>query len=634
MKMSSKNSRPLRRSPYSRRRIRRRRFGFLILVLFLASVAGVAAWGTVSATEDADTERRAATEEADTERRAAAETRRDEEESERPVRREAVPDSPAAAAYRSLVGGLPDASAGDLAFVQRSVSEPSKSAVWFAAPDKGGRERHFVFFTEKVATDEGGWRVYRSVVVGDQGFPRDIEAMLPSVPEDLREPVLRTGQNNSDTSPIESTGTDEPEVAATQAMNAATEGADDWRPVGVEEANGGVRGPDGFYRVGMSRSVAGGETQETQVYLRESGGSLAVSAIGEGLTGAELPGFPKGLVGGRSLPDVEKASFGPTTAVYDGGARDGLTGRGVEDAVEAVEGYPGVAGFYVMDPSDGSGYGVRPDDEFFSASTIKIAVMAAVYKKIESGELAYSDRLVTSDEDWAAGAGWLRWETPGAETTVEDALWLMITESDNVATNVLTRSVGGADYVNSVTRELGARDTELFWKLSSERAAVPALDNHTTPRDMATVLGSIYEGDGFDDFSHDEMVNLMRQNSLEYWLEGGVPAGVTSANKGGWLDGIYNDVGIVEYEGEPYVVAIYTMNGPGMSTGSPVLADISGDIWLAQTGKTKEEFEAEPARDEAENGSNGEDDDEGARTGRGGASGSGDDAPRRERNAD
>lgn len=265
--------------------------------------------------------------------------------------------------------------------------------------------------------------------------------------------------------------------------------------------------------------------------------------------------------------------------------------RGIEAAVSDVEDYPGVAGFYAMNPEDGSGYGVRPDEEFFSASTIKVAVMAAVYRKIDEGEISYEDTLTTTGEDWAAGAGWLRWNTPGANTTVEDALWLMMTESDNVATNVLLRTAGGPEYVNTVIADLGATDTELFWKLSSERAATPSLDNHTTPRDMATMLSGIYAGEGFEDFSRDEMVDLMTQNNLEYWLEGGIPNGTLVANKGGWQDGIYNDVGIVRREGSPYVIAIYTMNGPGLNAGSPVLSEISKAVWLAQTGETKEESE-------------------------------------------
>ncbi|MGI8650613.1 MAG: serine hydrolase, partial [Rubrobacter sp.] len=375
----------------------------------------------------------------------------------------------------------------------------------------------------------------------------------------------------------------DPRAAATQAISSATGDRDGWSAREVKES-------DGFYRVRVERNVSGAAPQKTVLYLRRTDGTLETAGIGEDLTGAELPRLPENLAPAGELAASGAVSIAPATPVYEGGAKGEVTERGIEEAVATVEGYPGVAGFYVIDPRDGSGYGIRPDEEFFSASTIKVAVMAAVYRKMDSGDLEYSDQLTTNEEDWAAGAGWLRWNTPGANTTVEDALWLMMTESDNVATNVLMRAVGGPDYVNSVARDLGAQDTDLFWKLSSERAAVPALDNHTTPRDMATMLAGIYEGKGFKDFSRDEMLDLMSRNNLEYWLEGGVPNGIVTANKGGWLDGIYNDVGIVEYEEKPYVVAIYTMNGPELEEGSPILAEISGAVWLTESGKSKEEF--------------------------------------------
>lgn len=586
----------MKRSPHSRRRIRRRRTGAAALILALVCLGTLAVAGGFSLVQDAppgsvlsldrneepnpvvatgDSPSGAAGGEASPESGDAAE--RGTSGNDEPP----ATGTPASAAYASLISGVPGASAGDLVFVQRSVIEPSGAAVWFAAPERGGRERYYVFFTERVS--EGEWRVVRSVVAGDHEFTRDLETMIPNLPDDLKTPVLRTSQDTSEPAPSTPSTTDDPRSAATGMMDAVT-GGSGWSAGEAEESGD-------FYRVPVRRDSPDGE-QSTQVFLRAAGdGTLAAAGIGTNLTSAELPGFPASLAPEAELPEVAEVSFDPTTPVYDGGAKEDVEQRGIEAAVSDVEDYPGVAGFYAMNPEDGSGYGVRPDEEFFSASTIKVAVMAAVYRKIDEGEISYEDTLTTTGEDWAAGAGWLRWNTPGANTTVEDALWLMMTESDNVATNVLLRTAGGPEYVNTVIADLGATDTELFWKLSSERAATPSLDNHTTPRDMATMLSGIYAGEGFEDFSRDEMVDLMTQNNLEYWLEGGIPNGTLVANKGGWQDGIYNDVGIVRREGSPYVIAIYTMNGPGLNAGSPVLSEISKAVWLAQTGETKEESE-------------------------------------------
>jgi beta-lactamase class A len=334
--------------------------------------------------------------------------------------------------------------------------------------------------------------------------------------------------------------------------------------------------------------------------LNEEGEGLEIAGIGPALTSAEVPGFPAGLADPAFAASPETVRFAPTTPVYDGGSDSERVREGMDEALAEVREYPGALGFYALDLESGDGYGIRPDEAFFSASTIKIAVMAAVYRKLDEGELEYSDAITTEESDWAAGAGWLQWETPGARTTVEDALWLMMTQSDNVATNALMRFAGGPAYVNEVVASLGAENTRIHWKVTSERAAVPSLDNRTTPRDMAEILESIYTGEAASEYASGEMIGLMRQNNLEYWMEGGIPEGVRAANKGGWLDASYNDVGIVEHEGKPYVLATFTKYGQNMPNGERTLADISEAVWLSQTGQTKDEYEDEQ-REEAEN---------------------------------
>ena len=84
---------------------------------------------------------------------------------------------------------------------------------------------------------------------------------------------------------------------------------------------------------------------------------------------------------------------------------------------------------------------MRPDEEFFTASIIKVPVMVAVYRKVDEGELSFAD-----DRDQGGLGGRGRVVAVGAggdQQTVGDLLLLMMTQSDNVATNALVRTVGG-----------------------------------------------------------------------------------------------------------------------------------------------------------------------------------------------
>ena len=149
------------------------------------------------------------------------------------------------------------------------------------------------------------------------------------------------------------------------------------------------------------------------------------------------------------------------------------------EARQQIEDYHGVAGLYVWDLEGDYGYGIRPDEEFFTASIIKVPVMVAVYRKVDEGELDFAQEIEIKEEDWAAGAGWLQWEKAGTRQTVGDLLLLMMTQSDNVATNALVRTVGGPDHINEVARSMGAEDTLLYQKVSSEgRGSRPGQQEH------------------------------------------------------------------------------------------------------------------------------------------------------------
>ncbi len=256
----------------------------------------------------------------------------------------------------------------------------------------------------------------------------------------------------------------------------------------------------------------------------------------------------------------------------------------LEKLQEKIKDYDGVAGVYVRDVKGGWGYGIRPDEEFFSASVIKVPIMVAVYRKVDSGELSFTDSFPTEPGDWAAGAGWMQWEDAGKSYTVGDYLYMMMTQSDNVATNALVRIVGGPDHVNEVASSMGAEDTVLYQKVTSERGVVPVYDNRTTTQDMSVMLDEIARGEAASAESCKYMTELMQANELESWLEDPLPLDTAVAGKGGWLYGVYDEVGIVSHPDRPYTISILTKYGPDPETAKPTLQNISKDVWEIQGG--------------------------------------------------
>ena len=302
---------------------------------------------------------------------------------------------------------------------------------------------------------------------------------------------------------------------------------------------------------------------------------------------AEVPEPKDEKIDLESLPDAGPVEFSSTETVMNDvpeSDRERVQ-KVLEGARQEIEDYNGVAGLYVWDLDKDFGYGIRPDEQFFTASIIKVPIMVAVYRKVDAGELEFSQQIEIKEEDWAAGAGWLQWEKAGTKQTVGDLLLLMMTQSDNVAANALVRTVGGADHVNEVARSMGAEDTLLYQKVSSERGVVPALDNRSTPRDMATMMRQIAEGKAASEKSCGYMIDLMHEDKLDWWLDAGLPPGVDAANKAGWLYRVYDEVGIVENDDRRYVIAILSKHGTAdVYQGEDLIKNLSSAVWKSQEG--------------------------------------------------
>jgi beta-lactamase class A len=319
--------------------------------------------------------------------------------------------------------------------------------------------------------------------------------------------------------------------------------------------------------------------------------SIYPQSLGADPSGSKSSGLLAQPVEAGNLPSVEAAEP-PEPETADDQVPDDerkQVDKGLEDARQEVQDYAddykGTAGVYVQDLKGGWGYGVNPDETFFGASVMKIPLMVAVFRKIDEGEFSLSDSFPTEQGDWAGGAGWLQWEEAGTSHTVQDYLWMMMTQSDNVAANALLRLVGGTGYVNEVSDSLGASDTFLYQKITSERAAVPSLDNRTTPRDMATILGKVYAGEAASPESCQKMIDIMNQNELQSSLKEGLPKDVDVVKKGGWLYKVYDEAGIVWHEDRPYAIGIFSKHGSeDVEVGKALLRGISKAAYKAQGG--------------------------------------------------
>ena len=89
-----------------------------------------------------------------------------------------------------------------------------------------------------------------------------------------------------------------------------------------------------------------------------------------------------------------------------------------------------------------------------AASMIKIFILAKAYEDIQSGSLRRNETFTLTPDNVVGGAGILQGRGYGTRVSLQEALNLMITESDNTAANLLIDRLG-MDRINSYMQSHG-----------------------------------------------------------------------------------------------------------------------------------------------------------------------------------
>lgn len=233
------------------------------------------------------------------------------------------------------------------------------------------------------------------------------------------------------------------------------------------------------------------------------------------------------------------------------------------------------AGVVLTDLATGRSAGLNAGKVFSSASVIKLAVMAEVFHQVQQGRLSLDQQVTVRSQDytdtWHPDHDSRPYLAPGRQAGVGRLLELMITRSDNVATNTLAELVGRRQ-LNAYLQSLGAGSTQFHHKLSGGSIPVndPGYDggrNQTTARDMARLLTLIDRGRLVSPEASARMLAILKGQLDDSKIPAGLKGqGATVYHKTGETSHVTHDVAIVEEHGRRYVLTILTNRGPGDDT--------------------------------------------------------------------
>ena len=251
----------------------------------------------------------------------------------------------------------------------------------------------------------------------------------------------------------------------------------------------------------------------------------------------------------------------------------------LEDSILGIDrNLDGVMGVAIVDLTDGHKYLLHANDVFPQASSIKICVLAELYRQAQQGKLKLTDLYTVNAADLVPDSDIMNGLTPGVtRITLRDLATMMLAVSDNSATNVLIDRVG-MENVNAFLSAQGLRDTRLRRKMMDLKAATEGRENISTPNEMAKLLQALYRGEILNKEMTDDFFKVLSTHK-ESFIPRNLPEDLKIANKPGELEGVRNDSGVIFVDKRPYILCVMTTYLRHERDGEEAISNVSLAAW-------------------------------------------------------
>jgi len=256
-------------------------------------------------------------------------------------------------------------------------------------------------------------------------------------------------------------------------------------------------------------------------------------------------------------------------SVLAGRPADASTADLVAHLDELAGSFPGGVGLWIADPNAAKPLYMRnPDEHVIAASLYKLGVLAEAERRVDAGELKYSDVITIEPEDITEDGSF---EDAGTELTLDQALEAMITISDNGAALALWRFLGPENIDATLTR-IGLPDFHV--------ALDHQEDNVVTPRAIGTYFTMLAKRQLVSASASDRMLARLERQQINNRLPADLPDGVVIAHKTGNLVGVVHDAGIIYTPFGPRVVVAMTWDAYD-DEADPFIASVGSIVYSA-----------------------------------------------------
>jgi beta-lactamase class A len=307
---------------------------------------------------------------------------------------------------------------------------------------------------------------------------------------------------------------------------------------------------------------------------------LRLVVIGAGLgviagTGLKLlaPRLAQGAVGVPRLDPVPKLIPGGHRGQGRFEPRRELTAVSQRWAKLAAAQKDLTASGFLLVLDDGRYAALQPDLPLPAASSIKTPILLVALDRYDQGRLRWDEPLPLTKETRGGGAGWMASKPDGTRFPFHEAATEMIRISDNTATNLLIKRLGGKAALNATFQDLGLQATVL-------RNWLPDLGgtNTSSARDLARSIALVDTGEKLGPRARDLFREILGTSHTNTLLPAGLlkafnkeaadpdsellSEGITVYNKTGDIGIAYADAGLIQLPNGQRAVAAFMVKGP------------------------------------------------------------------------
>ena len=211
-------------------------------------------------------------------------------------------------------------------------------------------------------------------------------------------------------------------------------------------------------------------------------------------------------------------------------------------------------------------------------------ILVDFFQYVDAGKIRLDEVIVMQEKDVATGSGDMQYDAVGSKYSALEVATNMIVISDNTATNMLIRRLGGIEAVNQRFKQWGLQQTTL-------RNVLPDLEgtNTTSPKELSTLMAMLSQGELLSMKSRDRALDIMRQTVTDTLLPTSLRPGATISHKTGDIGSLVGDTGLIDMpSGKRYAITAMVKRPHNDDRAQELIRQIAATVYddLDQSGRT------------------------------------------------